>query len=107
MMERLMVFMKIPAGPFLMGSEDGQDCERPVHPVWVDAFGLAPTQETNAQYAKFVAAGQPPPPEWNKPAFNDPLQQVVGVSWFDAIEYCDWLGKLDGKSYRLPTEAEW
>jgi formylglycine-generating enzyme required for sulfatase activity len=82
---------------FSMGSASGADDERPVHRVWVDAFELAPTQVTNAEYARFVeATGHPPPPFW-----NDPQQPVVAVSWFDAVAYCDWLG------VRLPTEAEW
>ncbi|MGA7423813.1 MAG: SUMF1/EgtB/PvdO family nonheme iron enzyme, partial [Candidatus Sulfotelmatobacter sp.] len=40
----------IPEAWFLMGSSSGQDCERPVHRVWIDAFLLAATQVTNAEY---------------------------------------------------------
>lgn len=32
---------------------------------------------------------------------------VVNVTWADAVAFCDWLGKKEGKHYRLPTEAEW
>jgi formylglycine-generating enzyme required for sulfatase activity len=32
---------------------------------------------------------------------------VVALSWHEAVEYCDWLRRTTGKSYRLPTEAEW
>jgi hypothetical protein len=32
---------------------------------------------------------------------------VVRVSWYDAMAYCHWLPKVTGKSYRLPSEAEW
>ena len=42
---------------FLMGSDAGQDCERPIHRVWVDDFELAATQVTNAQYEQFLQAG--------------------------------------------------
>ena len=32
---------------------------------------------------------------------------MVNVSWYDAMEYCQWLSEKTGRSYRLPTEAEW
>jgi formylglycine-generating enzyme required for sulfatase activity len=48
--------VSIPAGWFLMGSEDGQDNERPVHRVWVDDFRLGECQVTNAEYTCFVHA---------------------------------------------------
>jgi sulfatase modifying factor 1 len=96
--------VSIEAGWFLMGSDDGPHNERPSHRVGVDAFKLAACQTTNAEYATFLAAtGHPPPPLWSDPAFNDPRQPAIAVSWFDAVAYCHWLG---GK-HRLPTEAEW
>ena len=68
-----------------MGSASGQDCERPVHRVWVDAFQLAATQVTNAEYAHFLrSTGSQPPPFWTDKNFSDPQQPVTGVSWFDA-----------------------
>src|SRR5260370_13595021 len=83
---------RIPAGWFLMGCDTGQDCEKPVHRVWVDAFLLAPRQVTNAEFGRFVHDTKtPPPPFWNDPAFNHPEQPVVGVSWRDATQYCEWL----------------
>ena len=98
----------IPAGSFMMGSDAGQDCERPIHRVRVDSFALAATQVTNRDYAKFLATtGREAPPEWGKPEFSDPRQPVVSVSWFDAVAYCDWLIEATGQRYRLPTEAEW
>ncbi len=91
-----------------MGSETGQDNERPVHRVWVDAFRLATTQVTNAQYGAYLrVTGTPAPPTWNDPRFNHPEQPVVSVSWFEAVAYCEWLSKESGKKFRLPTEAEW
>ena len=39
-----------------MGSNSGQDCERPIHRVWIDSFLLAATQVTNAEYARFLRA---------------------------------------------------
>jgi formylglycine-generating enzyme required for sulfatase activity len=91
-----------------MGSDSGQDCERPIHRVWVDAFYLAATQVTNAEYDHSLrATSTTPPPFWKDPNFNHPDQPVVGVSWFEAIRYCDWLSAQTGHRYRLPTEAEW
>jgi sulfatase modifying factor 1 len=98
----------IPEGWFLMGSEAGQDNERPAHRVWVDAFQLCACQVTNSEYARFLTETETaPPPTWNDPNLNNPQQPVVSVSWFEAIKYCEWLGAYRGKPCRLPTEAEW
>src|SRR5215470_8734830 len=98
----------IPAGLFLMGSDTGQDNERPIHRVWVDAFELAAHQVTNAEYATFLRhQGKLPPPFFHDPNFSHPQQPVVGVSWFETTEYCAWLHSITGRNFRLPTEAEW
>jgi sulfatase modifying factor 1 len=98
----------IPSGWFLMGCETGRDNEKPVHRVWVDEFLLAATQVTNAEYGRFLSESRSaPPPFWSDPNFNSPTQPVVGVSWFDAVRYCEWLSEVTGKHFRLPTEAEW
>lgn len=92
----------IPAGEFEMGSNDGEDDEKPVHTVYLDAFYMDKYEVTNALYKKFMdATGYKAPAYWNDKRFNDPQHPVVGVSWKDANEYCKWAGK------RLPTEAEW
>ena len=102
------VLAPVPAGWFLMGSDKGQDNERPVHRVWVDRFLLATCQVTNREFGLFLrATGSLPPPFWEDPAFRDPEQPVVAVSWFEAARYCEWLSATTGKKYRLPTEAEW
>jgi len=78
---RELTLVVIPAAWFLMGSDAGQDCERPIHRVWVDAFQFAATQVTNSEYARFLSAtGTPPPPFWNDQNFNHPQQPVTAVS---------------------------
>jgi formylglycine-generating enzyme required for sulfatase activity len=91
-----------------MGCDSGQDNERPIHRVWVDEFLLAAHQVTNAQYAGFLrATASPSPPLWNDSKFNHPEQPVVAVSWFEAASYCEWLSAITGRTFRLPSEAEW
>ncbi len=91
-----------------MGSESGQDNERPIHRVWVDEFQLASCAVTNASYGEFVrATGYGAAPFCDKPGFNLPDQPVVAVSWLDAVQYCEWLRLGTGRNYRLPSEAEW
>src|SRR5207245_6502258 len=84
--------VRIPEGWFWMGSDSGQDNERPVHRVWVDAFLLADRQVTNSDYSQFLRATQAAaPPFWQDPNFNHMEQPVVGVSWHQAASFCDWL----------------
>lgn len=102
------VMVRIPGHSFNMGWETGRDDEKPVHRVWVDSFELAAYQVTNAEFQCFLNSAQAvPPPCWTDPNFNDPKMPVVAVSWHEAMSYCDWLSKVTGKLYRLPTEAEW
>ena len=70
------------------------------------AFGR--TAVTRAQYAGFLDAGQAePPPWWSHPAFSAASQPVVGVTWFEAVAYAEWLVAIAGGSWRLPTADEW
>jgi formylglycine-generating enzyme required for sulfatase activity len=100
--------VEIAAGPFRMGWTDGHRGERPPHLVWIDAFAIGRDPVTNAEYARFLAAtGAPPPPWWADPRFDHPEQPVVGLNWFEAVAYCQWLSADTGQPHRLPTEAEW
>jgi len=98
----------IPSGSFQMGSlatTDGMPIfgdEVPKHTVSEDAYYMDTHEVTNAQYADFMSAtGHAAPLYWNDSRFNAPTKPVIGVTWDDAVTYCNWAGK------RLPTEAEW
>ena len=100
--------VRLPGGEFWMGQEDGRDDERPLHRVRVFAFGLGLTQVTNAQYDRFCKETARPPARFrHDPGFDRLDHPVAGVSWFDALAYCQWLTSLTGECFRLPTEAEW
>ncbi len=100
--------VEIPSGWFWMGWTEGHRGERPRHRVWVHAFAVARCPVTNAEYARFIAVtGALPPPWWTDPRFNHPEQPVVGVDWFAAVAYCEWLSSETHDACRLPTEAEW
>ncbi len=103
-----MVFRRIPAGEFWMGSRGGETDEAPRHRVRIDrAFWLGETPVTRAQYA---AAGL-----GNPSHFSDrPDHPVADVSWLDAVGYADWLTNTLKETFPpgvslacLPTEAEW
>ncbi len=94
----------VPAGEFIMGSNERWDDESPEHISSTGAFYIDLYEVTNADYKKFKGATQRPAPfHWpnGEIAQGKEHHPVVYVSWFDANEYCQWNGK------RLPTEQEW
>jgi formylglycine-generating enzyme required for sulfatase activity len=103
-----MEMVSIPEGWFWMGSENRYTWESPRHKVRLDSFEIASTAVTRRDYAEFVKeTGHAKPAGWDEPVFRQPDQPVVGVSWFDAVAYCQWLSQSCGEEYRLPSEAEW
>jgi formylglycine-generating enzyme len=98
----------VPGGTFLMGCASGRPDEAPVHEVEVDPFRIGRTPVTCTQYGLFLrSTGHPSPPWWTRDEFAAPDQPVVGITWFDAMAYTDWLSLKDARRFRLPTEAEW
>lgn len=93
----------VPAGPFLMGSNDGLPNERPEHHVTLAAYYIDQFEVTAGRYQKFVDSAKTGlPPMWDDEAARTLSDlPAVGISWTDAVAYCTWAGR------RLPTEAEW
>jgi formylglycine-generating enzyme required for sulfatase activity len=107
--------------------DGGAQNESPQHEVAIrHPFALGRYDVTRAEYALFVKETKRPNPEgcytltrtglyvetfganWQRPGFpqsdSDP---AVCINWNDAVAYTQWLSVRTGKSYRLPTEAEW
>ena len=145
----------VPPGPFTMGSADddemASDYEKPRHPndSIIEGYLISRYPITNAQFAAFMEAGGYRERQywteagwrlkeqqgWTGPydpgePFNLPSHPVVGVTWYEAVAYCRWLGERlqvsgfkfqvwrDGQpetlslepktlTVRLPSEAEW
>jgi len=126
---------RLAAGTFRMGSPDGDwDAdEHPQHEVRITRpFYLGVTEVTRGQFRLFVDETgykteaekdgkggygwkeeakkfeQNPRFTWQNPGFEQTDEHpVVDVSWNDAQEFLAWLSQKEGKTYRLPTEAEW
>ena len=121
-------WVAIPEGEFLMGStpeeakaayQDAKlrssmleqhtfDAELPQHRVSLSAYEISRYEITNAQYRVFVEAMNRPAPRghngeetWADETFNGDTQPVVGVTWFDAQAFAEWIGGS------LPSEAQW
>ena len=106
--EPLIPMVEIPAGSFYMGGLGiGQDYdEAPVHKVTISKpFKMAITEVTNAQYEQFRPEHKQLRGKYGFSTEDD--EAVVFVSYDDAMAFCEWLSKKEGKTYRLPTEAEW
>lgn len=92
-----MVMVYVPEGEFLMGSEDGDSDEQPVHMVYLNSYWIDKFEVTVELYEKCVDAGPctPGSGQYLNPFFP------ANVNWEKANSYCRWAGG------RLPSEAEW
>ncbi len=122
----------IPGGKFLMGSPENEPLrkpdEGPQHKVTLSRYWIAKTEVTWDEYLAFFRAtgsqgrtegqvvtkknvdaisGATPP--WGAPdqGWGKGSRPAITMTWHAAAVYCQWLSKVTGKKYRLPTEAEW
>ena len=93
-----MVLVK--GGIFQMGDANGESDEKPVHSVSLNNFYMGKTEVTQAQWQAIMGS--------NPSSFKNCDQcPVESVSWNDVQEFIKKLNAKTGKTYRLPTEAEW
>ncbi|MCX7826454.1 MAG: formylglycine-generating enzyme family protein, partial [Verrucomicrobiae bacterium] len=107
-----MKLVRIEPGSFIMGQDgpradyqmrrhpakfdDADWDETPAHKVTITRpFYIGATEVTVGQFRQF------------KPCDGAEDEAVTGVSWHDAVKFCEWLSQKEGRTYRLPTEAEW
>ncbi|UCH94179.1 MAG: formylglycine-generating enzyme family protein [Candidatus Aminicenantes bacterium] len=116
----------VPAGEFIRGSEKFENA-KPVQSIYLDAYMIGKYTVTNQEFKRFVDSEGyykeeywevdgwrwrkdediTEPFYWYDSQWNGPNFPVVGISWFEANAYANWLAKVTGKPFRLPTEAEW
>jgi formylglycine-generating enzyme required for sulfatase activity len=118
-----MVFVK--GGRYNRGSNE-YEREQPIHEVTVPDFYIGKNPVTVKEYLHFVNETDSNQPEWMEEgnqyniytgtdeyykrmasAITEESHPIIGVSWHNAVAYCDWLSNLTKKKYRLPSEAEW
>ena len=123
--------VNVPGGCFQMGDNfvDGDGDEKPVHEACANDFAIGKYEVTVGQFRSFVNAtgysteaekgdgcyvrtgrkwGKNASSNWKNPGFSqEDTHPVACVSWNDATAYSRWLSGQSGRSYRLPTEAEW
>ncbi len=125
----------VEGGTYTMGDTfgDGQDDEKPIHSVTLSSFYMGKYEVTFEEYDEYCnatgknkASDERYENKWN----GRGKRPVINVSWYDAVEYCNWLSEKEGiekvysysiknnklnniscnwkaNGYRLPTEAEW
>ena len=130
--EGLKKMVLIPSGKYLMGDSSGTSNEKPVRQVEINGFYMDETPVTYADFQKYVDDGGAVARYWNYSSYNIPNQPISGISWYHAVNYCNWRSAKEGfglsyvktgntdkwgleewapdsaaHGYRLPTEAEW
>jgi hypothetical protein len=127
--------VNIPTGSFLMGSPEDEpersEAEGPLHEVKLESFFMGQTPITQAQWREVAGWQERPGEQWGRQLELEPSYHqnkgmqgenktrwlavesnidqcpVERVSWWDAMEFCDRLSQRTGRSYTLPSEAQW
>jgi len=125
----------IPGGKFVMGSSNdalsSKADEKPSHEVSLDPFYLCPNETTlelflayynetvtarkdnldageKKEEKKQVDAVSGPTPVYGELSMGyGKMNPAMGMTWYNAVNFCKWVSKKTGRTYRLPTEAEW
>ncbi len=119
------ILIYIPAGEFIMGSYEYFN-ERPTRSVYLDGYWIGKTEMTVGQYMKFADDKHSHYPVWRESgseyninkgednlykqmgeALTSANHPIVGISWNDAVAYCQWLSVKTRIKITLPTEAQW
>lgn len=90
----------VEGGTFKMGSNNGEEDEKPVHKVTLSSFNIGKYEVTQTQWKAIMG---------NNPSKFQNCDDcpVENVSWYDIEEFLKKLNQKTGKNYSLPTEAEW
>ncbi|MBD2431470.1 MULTISPECIES: bifunctional serine/threonine-protein kinase/formylglycine-generating enzyme family protein [Fischerella] len=97
----ILEMVQIPGGNFMMGSTqgEGKNSEKPQHTVTLKPFFMGKYPITQEQWKAVMG---------NNPSrFKGAKRPVESVSWNHAVTFCKRLSQTTGKTYRLPSEAEW
>jgi formylglycine-generating enzyme len=115
-----------PYGPIYLEDYAPAIDDEPLHQVCISDFYLGKYEVTNRQYQRFVLDTGSHRPEWEEHESNYSIytggsgyyaimgealtaddHPVVGISWHDAVAFTDWLSRKSGRTFQLPTEAQW
>lgn len=120
------ITITISSGDYPLG-DDSLTISRPRHVIHLPSFDIARTVISNHQFAEFVGDGGYQnkslwtdmgwrwqsnkqitiPHYWHDKLFNRPEQPIVGISWFTAMAFGQWLSQQTHEQWTLPTEAQW
>lgn len=89
----------VKGGEFMMGSDDGDHDEQPIHAETVGDFMIGKTEVTQQLWMAVMG--------YNPSIFGGPDLPVTKVSWYEVQVFLNRLNRLTFRQFRLPTEAEW